>query len=58
MDVKINFHSSKVNFHGDKIRDKTCLVGIPNILPRVLANQMRAVSVKYEYADANQAVRN
>jgi len=27
----------------------------PNILPRVLANQMRAVSAKYEYAaDANQ----
>ena len=37
------------------IRGKTCLVGSPNILPRVLANQMRAVSAKYEYAGANQA---
>ena len=37
------------------IRGNICLVGSPKILPRVLANQMRAVSAKYEYADANQA---
>ena len=37
------------------IPGKTCLVGSPNILLRVLANQMRAVPAKYEYADANQA---
>jgi len=30
-------------------------VGSPNILPRVLANQMGAVPAKYEYADADQA---
>ena len=37
------------------IRGKTCLVGSPNSLPRVLANQMGAVPAKYEYADADQA---
>jgi len=58
---------TRVNFHAGYtctgntliwlagIPGKTCLVGSPNILLRVLANQMRAVSAKYEYADANQA---